>query len=98
MSANERISISASLQLILAGKTIGIGSSGNTDEIDLYGGQINFQGPAYFNNGLSIPYGGIEVGGVSAWSGIINGVSDGNGHYGDITVSNGIITGWSDWS
>jgi len=98
MSANERISISASLQLILAGETIGIGSSGNTDEIDLYGSQINFQGPAYFNNGLSIPYGSVEVGGASAWSGIINGVSDGNGHYGDISVSNGIITGWSDWS
>jgi phage minor structural protein len=98
MSANERISLSASLQLILAGETIGIGSSGNTDEIDLYGSQINFQGAVTINSGINFAYGGIEVGGTSAWSGIINGVSDGNGHYGDITVNNGIITGWSDWS
>lgn len=31
------------------------------------------------------------------WTGIINGVSDGNGNYGDITVTNGRITNWSGW-
>ena len=31
------------------------------------------------------------------WTGTINGVSDGNGHYGDIEVVNGIITNWSGW-
>lgn len=38
-------------------------------------------------------YGNDQTG----WTGVINGVSDGNGHYGDINVVNGIITGWSGW-
>lgn len=32
-----------------------------------------------------------------AWSGTINGVSDDNGHFGDIEVRNGRILNWSGW-
>lgn len=38
-----------------------------------------------------------QGGRIAGWTGVINGVSDGNGNYGDITVTNGIITDWSDW-
>ena len=41
----------------------------------------------------------IFVNGTQGWSGVINGISDSSGNYwGDITVTNGIITDWSGWN
>jgi hypothetical protein len=51
----------------------------------LYTGDVEMSGDLYVN-------------GTQGWTGTINGVSDGNGNYGDIDVTNGIITGWSGWS
>lgn len=41
----------------------------------------------------------IYVNGYQGWTGVINGISDSSGNYwGDITVTNGIITDWSGWN
>ena len=43
--------------------------------------------------------GDIYASGLQGWTGVINGISDSSGNYwGDITVTNGIITDWSGWN
>lgn len=59
----------------------------------------------YINGTLVVPSGkeidingDVYASGNQGWSGTINGVSDSSGNYwGDITVTNGIITDWSGW-
>lgn len=98
VTAEDSISLDATNGLTLTGYGIAIGSSGNTDAVNIYGDNgIEAWNLLSCHDGIAIPYGGLSVGGVSGWGGTINGVSDGNGHYGDITVSNGVITGWSGW-
>ena len=51
----------------------------------LYTGDVELNGDVYVN-------------GTQGWTGTINGISDSSGnYYGDIDVTNGIITGWSGW-
>ena len=51
----------------------------------LYTGDVELNGDVYVN-------------GTQGWTGTINGISDSSGnYYGDIDVTNGVITGWSGW-
>jgi hypothetical protein len=63
--------------------------------VTINGNDIQVNGNITENGGMDAT--SYRVGGTIGWSGVINGVSDGNGHYGDITVSYGIITDWSGW-
>lgn len=59
-------------------------------------GEIRLDAPTEMANDVTFSS-SIHFGSDAGWSGVINGVSDGNGHYGDITVTNGGITDWSGW-
>lgn len=88
LTATENITLTAGDDITL--------SPGSGDDIVLDGDtQVN--GTLYTNGDLEINA-DVYVNGTQGWSGTINGVSDSSGNYwGDITVENGIITGWSGW-
>ena len=79
------------------GSELSVSSVSGSESIGMSSREIGISGDTFFiyvdNITIRDQYGGDHYG----WSGTINGVSDGNGHYGDIDVVNGIITRWSDW-
>ena len=87
LMATENITLTAGDDITL--------SPGSGDDVVL-DGDTRVSGTLYTGD---IEMGGdMYVNGTQGWSGTINGVSDSSGnYYGDITVENGIITGWSGW-
>lgn len=73
------------------------GSNGNINaECD----HFTIDGTLVIPSGKEIDINGdVYASGLQGWSGTINGISDSSGNYwGDITVTNGIITDWSGWN